>query len=87
MSDFMIGMIRESQIQTEEFMNSDMLGDYQLRMEQLSACGLTDFDAGELEFASKIQASGVEIAKRTVKASRWNQSQDPKVEDAIDDFA
>jgi hypothetical protein len=48
---------------------------------------LTDFDAGELEFASKIQASGVEIAKRTVKASRWNQSQDPKVEDAIDDFA
>jgi hypothetical protein len=87
MSDFMIGMIRESQIQTEEFMNSDMLADYQLRMEQLSACGLTDFDAGELEFASKIQASGVEIAKRTVKASRWNQSQDPKVEDAIDDFA
>jgi hypothetical protein len=87
MSDFMIGMIRESQIQTEEFMNSDMLADYQLRMEQLSACGLTDFDAGELEFASKIQASGAEIAKRTVKASRWNQSQDPKVEDAIDDFA
>jgi len=87
MSDFMIGMIRESQIQTEEFMNSDMLADYQLRMEQLSACGLTDFDAGELELASKIQASGVEIAKRTVKASRWNQSQDPKVEDAIDDFA
>ncbi|MBM4095306.1 MAG: DUF4339 domain-containing protein [Planctomycetes bacterium] len=69
MSDFMLGMIRESQLQTEAFLKSELLIDYQSRLEHLAACGLTDFDSGEMEFASKIKEKGLELAHKASAAS------------------
>lgn len=89
MSDFMLGMIRESQIQNEAFLKSDLVSDYQARLDQLAACGLTDFDSGELEFASKIREKGMEMAQKTVAATVLGKPEGlpPSPSDSIDDFA
>jgi len=76
MSDFMLGMIREGQIQSDEFFKSNLAPDYQARLDQLAACGLTDLDSGEGNIAEKIRAKGMEFAKKTATSAGWTKNTD-----------
>lgn len=90
LSDFMLGMVRENQIQTAAFLKSDLVSDYQARLDQLAACGLTDFDSGELDFAAKVRMKGVELARNTTRAAispQESASSPLGPSESIDDFA
>ena len=76
MSDFMLGMIREGQIQSDEFFKSNLAPDYQARLDQLAACGLTDLDSGEGNIAEKIRAKSMEFAKKTATSAGWTKNTD-----------
>ena len=59
MSDFMLGMIRQGQLQANAFAGTPLEKSLADRLADLEACGLTNLEAGEAEFATKLrQKSG-----------------------------
>ena len=59
MSDLMLGMIRQGQLQANAFSGTPLEKSLNDRLKDLEACGLTDLKAGEAEFAAKLrQKSG-----------------------------
>lgn len=65
MSDLMLGMIRQGQLQANAFAGTPLeksLGD---RLEDLEACGLTDLKAGEAEFAERLRQKSGFLSKQS----------------------
>ena len=63
MSDFMLGMIRQGQLQAVAFSGTPLEKSLNQRLDDLAACGLTDLEAGELEFASSFREKSEVLAK------------------------
>jgi len=63
MSDFMLGMIRQGQLQAVAFAGTPLEKSLNQRLDDLAACGLTDLEAGELEFASSFKEKSGVLAK------------------------
>ena len=63
MSDFMLGMIRQGQLQAVAFAGTPLEKSLNRRLDDLAACGLTDLEAGELEFASSFKEKSGVLAK------------------------
>ena len=63
MSDFMLGMIRQGQLQAVAFAGTPLEKSLNRRLDDLAACGLTDLEAGELEFASSLKEKSGVLAK------------------------
>ena len=71
MSDFMLGMIRQGQLQAVAFAGTPLEKSLNQRLDDLAACGLTDLEAGELEFASSFkEKSGVFAKTASSQGSR-----------------
>lgn len=71
MSDFMLGMIRQGQLQAVAFAGTPLEKSLTKRLDDLAACGLTDLEAGELEFASSFkEKSGVFAKSASSQGSR-----------------
>ena len=63
MSDFMLGMIRQGQLQATAFAGTPLEKSLTERLDDLAACGLTDLEAGEAEFAASFREKGGFLAK------------------------
>jgi len=63
MSDFMLGMIRQGQLQAESFAGSPLAKSLAGRLDDLASCGLTDLEAGEIAFAGRLKAGGGALAR------------------------
>jgi hypothetical protein len=63
MSDFMLGMIRQGQLQAVAFAGTPLEKSLNQRLDDLAACGLTDLEAGEFEFASSFKEKSGALAK------------------------
>ena len=71
MSDFMLGMIRQGQLQAVAFAGTPLEKSLNQRLDDLAACGLTDLEAGEFEFASSFkEKSGVFAKTASSQGSR-----------------
>ena len=92
MSDFMLGMIRQGQLQAESFAGTALAKSLAGRLDDLASCGLTDLEAGEAAFAGRLKAGGgvlaraasaqgarlAEKARRSGKASNDGDSEPPR---------
>ncbi len=63
MSDFMLGMIRQGQLQAEAFAGTPLAKSLANRLDDLASCGLTDLEAGEAAFAGRLKAGGGVLAR------------------------
>jgi len=91
MSDFLLGMIRQGQLQAESFAGTPLSKSLAGRLDDLASCGLTDLEAGEAAFAGRLKAGGgvlaraasaqgarlAEKARRSGKASGDGDSEPP----------
>ena len=89
MSDFMLGMIREGQLQAKAFADTPMEKSLTERLDDLASCGLTDLEAGEAEFAANFKEKGGFLAKAASargsklveKARQMSNKEDTEQED------
>lgn len=63
MSDFMLGMIRQGQLQAEAFAGTPLAASLATRLDDLASCGLTDLEAGETAFAGRLKSGGGALAR------------------------
>ena len=63
MSDFMLGMIRQGQLQAEAFAGTPLAKSLASRLDDLASCGLTDLEAGEAAFAGRLKSGGGVLAR------------------------
>jgi hypothetical protein len=63
MSDFMLGMIRQGQLQAEAFAGTPLSKSLAARLDDLASCGLTDLEAGEAAFAGRLKGGGGVLAR------------------------
>lgn len=63
MSDFMLGMIRQGQLQSGEFVGTPLEKSLSVRLDDLAACGLTELEAGEAQFAASLKERSEMLAK------------------------
>ena len=63
MSDFMLGMIRQGQLQSAEFIGTSLEKSLSVRLDDLAACGLTELEAGEAQFAAGLRDRSGILAK------------------------
>lgn len=63
MSDFMLGMLRQGQLQASAFAGSDLEQSLTIRLDDLANSGLTDLEAGETELAANLKEKSGFLAK------------------------
>lgn len=66
MSDFLLAMIYKARQQATSFSNTDKALALDIRLSDLSACGLTELEAGEAEFAAGMRSKGGVLADKAV---------------------
>lgn len=69
MSDFLLAMINKARHQASAFTGTEMEQQLDLRLQDLSACGLTSLEAGEAELAASLRSRG-EVWAHQAKTQR-----------------
>lgn len=70
MSDFLLAMIFKGHQQSRSFVKTDMATNLNTRLDDLSACGLTNLEAGEAELAAGLRTRSEGLANKAMAKHR-----------------